>query len=222
MRESGKPPHTFRSQGGLVTSRLSITLMLILVTALTLCAGLRVSGLAFDGDVNALIGRDDPVVQIFDALSGKLPSHDALLMVCPKGFSMTPDFYDRLLEIPGVETSLPAIQREGASPIYPFSLGGDAADTMRMMPLVEAFNDAIKEHDNSCGLTGTPAIFVESQQILRQDQHRALAYTVVLVVFLFAGLYRIGWLALLMLAPVAIGIAWALRSIVSFVLNSHC
>lgn len=184
--------------------------MLTLVTAATMLAGFQLSRLHFDSDFNALIGRDDPVVQIFDELAEKSRGHDALLVICPGDFSLTPQFYDRLLEIRGVETSLPAIRREGASSIYPFSLGGDPANIARMTPVVEAFNSAIAEDNNGCGLTGTPAIFVESQNILRHDQRRALALTLILVLLLFGGLYRIGWLALLMLVPVAVGITWGL------------
>ena len=199
-----------RLQAGFIATGWSSTIMLALVAVVTALSLLQVTQLHFSGDINALIGRDDPVVQVFNEAGQKSRAHDALLMVCPEKFSMTPGLYDRLLEIQGVESSLRAVQRPGASSVFPFVLSGDAADVVQMMPVVLAFNDVLAEHKTGCGLAGTPAFFVETQVIFRQDQRRALAVAAVLVIVLFAGLYRIGWLALLMLVPIGIGITWGL------------
>ena len=197
-------------QAGFAAPGRSNAIMLVLVAVVTAASVLQVARLHFSGDINALIGRDDPVVQVFNEAGQKSRAHDALLMVCPEDFSMTPELYDSLLVIRGVESSLRAVQRPGASSIFPFVLSGDAADVVQMMPVVRAFNDVIAEHGSGCGLAGTPAFFVETQVIFRQDQRRALAVAAVLVIVLFAGLYRIGWLAPLMLVPIGIGITWGL------------
>ena len=182
------------------------------IVLVTLMAGCEMTRLRFDGDINALLGRDDPVVRLFSELAETSRGHDALLMVCPEDFEMSPEMYDRLLDVPGIDSSLRVHRRSGASTVFPFAIAEAASDVRLVQPVIEAFQQAMGDEGRICGLTGTPVIFLQSQEVLRRDQRLALVVAAILIVFLFAYAYRIGWLALLMLVPIGIGITWGLAA----------
>lgn len=178
-----------------------------LVTALALFA---VSRLQVEADIYGLLGHDDPEVAKFAALARVTPGLEELLVVCEPGYLLDRSTVEQISTTPGIDSSTRVFLRQGISTVQGFSLAVDPADWHETAPLLTAVRNIIAA--SPCGLTGTPAVVHEMQSRLNADLLTALALATVLVSLMFSLIYRIGWLALLMLLPVGAGIAWGLAA----------
>lgn len=179
---------------------------------LTICSVLLLLELRIEADVYGLLGQDDEAVQMFDQLSKRTPGLEELLIICDQEFMLDRPSLERIASIDGVKEHTRSFLESGKSPVYGFSLAVDAADWHETQPIINSTNDLLHESAAPCGLTGTPAVVFEMQSRVDQDLRVAIALAVVLVSLLFAFVYRIGLLALFMMMPVGLGIAWGLAA----------
>jgi predicted RND superfamily exporter protein len=178
-----------------------------LVTALALVA---ISRLQVDANIYGLLGQDDPEVAKFAALASVTPGLEELLVICEPGYLLDRSTVEQISATPGIDASTRVFLRQGMSTVQGFSLTVDPADWYETGPLLATVRNLVAE--SPCGLTGTPAVVHEMQSRLNTDLLTALALATVLVGLMFSFIYRIGWLALLMLLPVGAGIAWGLAA----------
>ena len=193
------------------TQRRWPVLQLLVAGALvTAFAVFWVSRLQVEADIYGLLGHDDPEVIRFAALASVTPGLEDLLVVCEPGYLLGQATIEQISATPGIDSSTRVFLRQGMSTVHGFSLTVDPADWHETAPLLAGVHDILV--DAPCGLTGTPAVVHEMQSRLNTDLLTALALATVLVSLMFSFVYRIGWLALLMLLPVGAGIAWGLAA----------
>lgn len=185
---------------------------LIFGTLLSLLSAILISDLKIEGDIYGLLGHDDPVVIKFESLAAVTPGLEELLIVCEPGSPLDQDTVAELSALESIRDHSRTYLRVGTSSVYGFSLTVDPADWHETQPILVAVKATLDDAGADCGLTGTPAIVQDMQSQLNEDIKVALAVATVLVSLLFAFVYRIGWLALLMLVPVFAGIAWGIAA----------
>ncbi len=192
---------------------------IVLVGALIVAvlAGWRVSGLRADADMLALLGDDDPSLAAYREAARDMPLIDSLLAVLPDEApesvaAATAEL--AALESTSLVVPVPRNGRGGAIlaivPAFP------ASDIRASGRLLADVRSVLARHSLPGRLTGTPAFLVESQQVLQRDLIRAGLITVVAVAAFFAAAYGIGWLAVLALLPIGLGIACGMGAL-SFV-----
>jgi predicted RND superfamily exporter protein len=179
---------------------------------LTIVSVVLLLDLTIEADVYGLLGQDDEAVQLFDQLSQSTPGLEELLIICDQGFMLERSTLQQIENIDGVTAHTRSYLTSGTSPVYGFSLAVDAADWRETQSIIGATTDVLREHSAPCGLTGTPAVVFEMQSRVDKDLRVAIALAVVLVSLVFAFVYRIGLLALFMMMPVGLGIAWGLAA----------
>jgi len=179
---------------------------------LTICSVVLLLDLRIEADVYGLLGQNDEAVQMFDRLSERTPGLEELLIICDGEFVLDRPTLGQIAQIDGVKAHTRSYLEEGKSPVYGFSLAVDAADWHETQPIIDSTNNVLQGAAAPCGLTGTPAVVFEMQKRVDNDLRVAIVLAVVLVSLLFAFVYRIGWLALLMMVPVGLGIAWGLAA----------
>ena len=184
--------------------------MLITAALLSVLAAIVLLDLRMEGDVYGLLGNDDPVVRKFEALAAATPGLEELLVVCEPGHLMSRDLVSKLTAIEGVTAQTQSFIRVGKSSVQSFALSVDPADWRETRPIISAVDRALDRAGARCDLTGTPAIVQEMQTRVNTDLAVALLIAAALVSLIFAYVYRIGFLALLMLVPVLLGICWGL------------
>lgn len=168
--------------------------------------------LRIEADVYGLLGQQDPAVQLFDELSSQTPGLEELLIVCDSDSLLDRPSLDRLVRLDGVTAHTRSYLQSGKSPVYGFSLAVDASDWQETRPVMLQAKAVLADAAPNCGLTGTPAIVYEMQSRVDTDLRIAIALAVIFVSLLFAFVYRIGLLALFMMIPVGLGIAWGLAA----------
>ena len=159
-----------------------------------------------------LLGQNDEAVQMFEHLSERTPGLEELLIICDREFVLDRQTLEEIAQIDGVKAHTRSYLQSGKSPVYGFSLAVDVADWQETQPIIHATNNVLQGAAAPCGLTGTPAVVFEMQSRVDKDLRVAIALAVVLVSLLFAFVYRIGLLALLMMIPVGLGIVWGLAA----------
>lgn len=179
---------------------------------LTLCSVILLVDLRIEADVYGLLGKEDKAVQMFDQLSRRTPGLEELLIICDQEFVLDRPTIARITTLDGVIEHTRSYLQVGKSPVYGFSLSVDAADWHETQPIIQGTNDVLTEASAPCGLTGTPAVVFEMQSRVDHDLRVAIVLAVVLVSLLFTFVYRIGPLALFMMVPVGLGIAWGLAA----------
>ncbi len=179
---------------------------------LTLCSVALLLELRIEADVYGLLGQKDETVQLFDQLSRRTPGLEEMLIICEQGFMLDRPTLAQISNIEGVREHTRSYLENGKSTVYGFSLAVDAADWHETKPIILSTNNLLHDSAAPCGLTGTPAIVFEMQSRVDRDLRVAIALAVVLVSLLFAFVYRIGLLALFMMMPVGLGIAWGLAA----------
>jgi predicted RND superfamily exporter protein len=194
---------------GTTQSTLGILVAGGLVTVLSLVI---LSGLRMDGDVYSLLGHDDPVVRQFDALAEVTPGLEELLVICGPDELLNRDTIGNIVAIDGVREHTRTFFQPGKSTVQGFALSVDPGDWHETRGLILEVRGMLGGQDLTCGLTGSPAVIHDMQFRLNSDLMIALAIATLLVSLLFAFVYRIGFLALLMLVPVIAGIAWGLAA----------
>lgn len=187
-------------------------LLLAAGAAITAVAAYILSDLRLEGDVYGLLGRDDPAVTRFAALAKVTPGLEELLLVCEPGRVPERTTLGRLAAIDGIAEHTRTHIESGRSAVLGFSLSVDPADWRETRPVIIAVRRVLAETAGDCGLTGTPAVVHDMQARLNADLGIALGVAAVLVSLLFAYVYRIGMLAILMLVPVCVGIVWGLAA----------
>ncbi len=186
--------------------------VLIAGVLLTIFAAVRLEGLQINGDLYGLLGDNDPAVKTFRELAAVTTGLEELLVVCEPGRYMPRLAIDKAVALPEIGANTRTYIQPGKSSLYAFSLTGDPADYRDAGVVVNRIGAMLAAMAPSCGLAGTPAYIVETHERLNLDLVMALIVAVVLVTLLFSYLYRIGWLAVIMLLPVSVGIAWGLAA----------
>lgn len=198
------------TRAGFWSGRWPTIPMLITAALLSVLAAVVLLDLRMEGDVYGLLGNDDPVVRKFEALAAATPGLEELLVVCEPGHLLSRDLVGELIAIEGVAAQTQSFIQVGKSSVQSFALSVDPADWRETRPIISAVDGALDRAGASCDLTGTPAIVQEMQTRVNTDLAVALVIAAVLVSLIFAYVYRIGLLALLMLVPVLLGISWGL------------
>ena len=179
---------------------------------LTVLATLQLDGLRINGDLYGLLGDGDPAVMTFRDLAAVTTGLEELLVVCGPDQQLPRLAISDIESLAEVDANTRTYVRPEKSSIYAFSLNGDPADYRHAGVVIDQVKPILAEQTIDCGLAGTPAYVVETHDRINVDLIRALAVAVVLVTLLFAFIYRIGWLAIVMLLPVGLGIEWGLAA----------
>ncbi len=179
---------------------------------LTIFAAVQLDSLEINGDLYGLLGDQDPAVMTFRELAEVTTGLEELLVVCDPDQYMPRLAIDKAVALPEIGANTRTYIQPGKSSLYAFSLTGDPADFQDAGVVVNRIGAMLAAMAPSCGMAGTPAYIVETHERLNADLIIALAVAIALVTLLFSYLYRIGWLALVMLLPVGIGIAWGLAA----------
>jgi hypothetical protein len=186
--------------------------VLIAGVLLTIFAAAQLDDLRINGDLYGLLGDSDPAVTTFRELAEVTTGLEELLVVCDPDQYMPRLAIDKAVALPEIDAHTRTYIKPGKSSLYAFSLTGDPADYQDAGVVVSRIGAMLAAMSPSCGLAGTPAYIVETHNQVNSDLIIALAVATVLVTLLFSYLYRIGWLALVMLLPVGVGIAWGLAA----------
>jgi predicted RND superfamily exporter protein len=179
---------------------------------LTILAAVQLDSLEINGDLYGLLGDQDPAVMTFRELAEVTTGLEELLVVCDPDQYMPRLAIDKAVALPEIGANTRTYIQPGKSSLYAFSLTGDPADYQDAGVVVNRIGAMLAAMAPNCGMAGTPAYIVETHERLNTDLIIALAVAIALVTLLFSYLYRIGWLALVMLLPVSIGIAWGLAA----------
>lgn len=179
---------------------------------LCILAAVQLDELELNGDLYGLLGDDDPAVMTFHELARVTTGLEELLVICPPDEYLPPITLEKIASLSSVRGNTRSYIQPGKSSLYAFALSGDPADYLQSGIVVERVAAILAAMAPACGMAGTPAYIVETHDRLHQDLLTALLIAVVLVTLLFGFVYRIGWLALLMLLPVAAGIEWGLAA----------
>ncbi len=186
--------------------------VLIAGVLLTIFASAQLENLRINGDLYGLLGDDDPAVMTFRELAQVTTGLEELLIVCEPDQYMSRLAIDKAVALPEIGANTRTYIQPGKSSLYAFSLTGDPADYQDAGVVVNRIGAMLAALSPSCGMAGTPAYIVETHDRLSNDLITALAVAIVLVTLLFSCLYRIAWLALIMLLPVGAGIIWGLAA----------
>lgn len=187
----------------------SFSILIVGIVA-TLLAAARLGDLHLNGDLYGLLGADDPAVQTFREIAAVTTGLEELLVICDIDQHMPRLAIDKVVALAEIRANTRTYVQPGNSSLYAFSLAGDPADFRDAGAAVDRVGALLAAMAPSCGMSGTPAYIVETHDRLDVDLLKALCVALLLVTFLFAFLYRIGWLALLMMIPVGVGIGWGL------------
>jgi predicted RND superfamily exporter protein len=186
--------------------------VLIAGVLLTIFAAVQLDKLHLNGDLYGLLGDNDPAVATFRELAELTTGLEELLVVCDPDQYMPRLAIDKAVALPEIGANTRTYIQAGKSSLYAFSLTGDAANYQDAGMVVNRIGAMLAALSPSCGMAGTPAYIVETHDRLNIDLIKALLVATVLVTLLFSCLYRIGWLALVMLLPVGAGIMWGMAA----------
>lgn len=195
-----------KTQGWSVLATISVGVVL------TLLAALQLDDLKLNGDLYALLGDDDPAVMTFSELASVTTGLEELLVVCDPDQYLPRLALRKMTALETVRENTRTYIQPGKSSLYAFSLTGDAADYRQSGLVTDRVGAILGAMAPHCGMAGTPAFVVETHNQINSDLVLALAIALLFVTLLFAFVYRIGWLAFVMLLPVGIGIVWGLSA----------
>lgn len=187
-------------------------IVLVVGTIITLLASAQLNNLEINGDLYGLLGDEDPTVVTFREMAEVTTGLEELLVICEADQYLPQLAIDKMVALQEIDANTRIYTQPGKSSLYAFSLAGDPADYRQAGVAVDRVGALLAGMAPTCGMAGTPAYIVETHDRLDEDLLKALGIAVVLVTLLFAFVYHIGWLALLMLLPVGIGIAWGLAA----------
>lgn len=179
---------------------------------LSLLATVQLEHLTLNGDLYGLLGKSDPAVIAFHELAEITAGLEELLVVCGPDQYLPRITLEKITSLPSVTANTRTYIQPGKSSLYTFSLSGDPADYLQSGVVVDRVRAVLAAMAPTCGMAGTPAYVVEAHDRLNTDLLAALALALLLVTTLFAFVYRIGVLALLMLLPVGLGILWGMAA----------
>ena len=186
--------------------------VLISGLAVTLLSVMLLRDMSIEANIYGLLGHDDETVRTFELLAKQTPGLEELLIICDQGVMLDRATIERIKNIDGVTDHTRSYLEAGKSSVYGFSLSVEPANWHETRPVIDGSNAILHSSSARCGLTGTPAIVFEMQSRIDRDLRIAFAIAAVLVSLLFAFVYRIGLLAIFMLLPVGLGIAWGLAA----------
>ena len=186
--------------------------ILVIGIVVTLFAAAQLDELQLNGDLYGLLGDDDPSVLTFRDIADVTTGLEELLVICEVDQYMSRLAIDKVVALPEIGANTRTYIQPGKSSLYAFSLTGDPADYLDAGVAVGRVGAMLAVMAPRCGMGGTPAYIVESHDRLDVDLMKALCLALLLVTLLFAFVYRIGLLALFMMIPVGIGIAWGLAA----------
>jgi predicted RND superfamily exporter protein len=187
-------------------------LIVVIGLALTVLAAVQLRGLELNGDLYGLLGNNDPAVMTFHDLAQLTTGLEELLVVCDPDQYLPRVALEKIDSLSSIRANTRTYIEPGKSSLYTFSLNGNSADYRQSGVVIDRVGAILGAMAPTCGMAGTPAYVVETHDRLNADLLTALLVAVVLVTLLFAFVYRIGWLALVMLLPVGIGILWGLAA----------
>ncbi len=179
---------------------------------LTVIAAVQLDDLELNGDLYGLLGEDDPAVVTFRDLAAVTSGLEELLVVCEPDQYLPRIAVDKVTTLKEIRDNTRTYIQPGKSSLYTFSMTGDPADYRDAGVVYARVGAVLAAMAPTCGMAGTPAFIVETHDRLNADLLAALAIALVLVTLMFAFVYRIGWLALVMLLPVGAGIVWGIAA----------
>lgn len=186
--------------------------ILVIGIVITLVCAAQLDDLEINGDLYGLLGDEDPSVLTFREIAEVTTGLEELLVICEADQYMPNLAIDKVVTLPEIEANTRTYIQPGKSSLYAFSLTGDPADYRDAGIAVDRVGALLVAMAPACGMAGTPAYIVETHDRIDVDLLKALCIAIVLVTLLFAFVYRIGWLALLMMIPVGVGIGWGLAA----------
>ncbi|MDA0705740.1 MAG: efflux RND transporter permease subunit [Proteobacteria bacterium] len=186
--------------------------VVVVGVVVSMLAATQLDGLTLNGDLYGLLGKNDPAVMTFHELAEVTTGLEELLVVCDPDQYLPSIVLEKITSLPSILANTRTYIQPGKSSLYTFALSGDPADYLQSGVVVDRVGAILAALAPTCGMAGTPAYVVETHNRLNADIIAALAVAVLLVTMLFAFVYRIGWLALVMLLPVGIGIEWGLAA----------
>ena len=184
--------------------------ILVVGVLVTLLSAAQLGDLQINGDLYGLLGDDDPAVMTFREVAAVTTGLEELLVICETDQYMPRLAIDKIVALPEIDANTRTYIQPGKSSLYAFALTGDPADYRDAGIAVDRVDAVLTTMAPSCGMAGTPAFIVETHERLDVDLLKALGIALILVTLLFAFVYRIGWLAMLMMLPVGVGIGWGL------------
>ena len=184
--------------------------ILVVGVIVTLLSAAKLGDLQINGDLYGLLGDDDSAVMTFREVAAVTTGMEELLVICETDQYMPRLAIDKIVALPEIDANTRTYIQPGKSSLYAFALTGDPADYRDAGIAVDRVDAVLIAMAPSCGMAGTPAFIVETHERLDIDLLKALGIALILVTLLFAFVYRIGWLALLMMLPVGVGIGWGL------------
>jgi predicted RND superfamily exporter protein len=179
---------------------------------LTLLATVQLDDLELNGDLYGLLGESDPTVMTFRGLAELTSGLEELLVVCEPDQYLQRIAVEKISTLKEIRDNTRTYIQPGKSSLYAFSMTGDPADYRDAGVVYARVAAILAAMAPACGMAGTPAFIVETHDRLNTDLLTALALALVLVTLMFAFVYRISWLALVMLLPVGAGILWGLAA----------
>ena len=185
---------------------------------LTAVAGWRVAGLRVDADMLNLLPANDPALVATRRTEELLPESSALVIVLGSADDAAAAAIARDLAGLDAFSTVQPLGHTGENALaLSAALKTPSSDIDASETAIEAARRVVERHGVSAEFTGVPAVLSEARADVLRDLSRAGVVALVAVLLFFTVFYRIGWLALLSLVPVVIGIAWGLAAASVFV-----
>lgn len=193
-------------------------LVCVAALSLTLAATWRVAGLKVDADLFSLLPADDPAVVATRRAEKLLPESSALVIVLTSGDEAAAASVARdVTELGAISKVLPLGRGPRGGVVFAALLASPASDISASAEAIDAVRSVLERRGVSAELTGAPAVLVESRAGMVRDLARASVIALAAVLLFFLLFYRIGWLAVLALIPVGVGLAWGLAAAALFI-----
>jgi len=176
----------------------------------------RVTRLTLDGDMLSLLDPADPAIVSYRSAEAALPIQNALIVIMPQADAQTLiGAAKEVSDLDSVAKVLPLHHDPAGQNVAAIVLSSPASDIGASKRAIEAIRVALNKHKLASEFTGSPAFLVESKEALERDLRRAGIITLIAVSLFFVSFYRMGWLVVLAMLPIGVGIVWGL-AVVSF------
>jgi len=194
----------------MLSHRSVIAVLLLVVTAASLW---RVAGLKIDADMLNLLDPADPVLADYRFAEAHLPTSNALIVTLEKPDGSAADAATaEIRSLSFVSMVLPLPGKFSETVLF-VGLKSAASDIRQSRSAITDVRAILAKNGLRGGFTGTPAFLVESQDALAKDLRLSSILTVFAVCAFFGLFYSAGWLTLLSLLPIGIGISWGLAGL---------
>ena len=199
-------------------------LLCVAAALLAALAGWRVAGLSVDADMLNMLPADDPALVATRRAEELLPDSSALVIVLNSNDdALAASIIQDLKDDRGQDgrdtfsTVQPLGRTDGNTLALAATLTTPSSDIDASATAIIAARHIVAGRGASAEFTGVPAVLSEARAGVLRDLGIAGIVALAAVLLFFTVFYRIGWLAVLSLIPVLIGIAWGLAAVSVFV-----